>query len=475
MGMRRSFVKWTPYTSADKLESGRKYMVCSRDGGIGTLYFAEWHDEGDVVQVELKEGFAPDGTGGASPEEKLLEALFGRRRSYVIPEPGFYVMTGDMGVDEKQDNGALEGCREQPVVVGNLIPDGSPYSCPCYWAELPIEPEGVSYGGGGDAQFLTPAVEERARRAEEGLEAAPGAMAVFESMCGKGAAPDAGRIERMSGACVYSLSRWMVAERVLGIWNFAETLGKVPADELRKFSESYFAAPSREEAWKLLDGFAGKHGVPEGSRRYIPLLAAGEIDAGPGFFACRDRILGRGGTHALDFPAVMQEARGMSGMPARLRRVVALKRIGAPEIIITNEVRMCAELEIMRRDSSGASRIARVDGRRFRELYGISPDGTRGSGRCHYGDLELMCMPNGDADGADMVLDGGDEEEKSLPRFRPSWRPNFLAREEGEPIFDFASRQYLRGADGKVLLFGDDAMDAELDRLNGPGWEEALA
>ncbi len=455
MGIRRSFVDWNKFTGEEKLESGKTYLVFSvTDGTKGKPVFAVYYKKGDVVRPALRKDYALHGAPD-TPEERLLEAIFGRTRACVIPYDGFYVMTGDYGIDD-----GFEGCSEMPVCFGNAVVDDPKEACPCFWAEAPLEPAGFEPVGAGslpdirDEKILARYDELNAR-----LEADEMLRAAFDGLCGYHAAVDGKSFERPLGPCTYELSTSKAAERVVRIADCCRALSGIDEDEVTRFAIEMRKLDS-ETATKSMADFLDRHGMSHLLAGYtMQYLMARSAEAGdydlPNFYWFRDKILRRGGSRSLDTPAVMQEALGHSRVPMRIARIVKLLRLGAPDVIIQNEVRVCAETECMFRD---AGRIVSVDADAFADTYGIWPDGSRREGKaCHVGDAELVAL-DPEAENPWAPGDG--------PRYIWAFSPNFLMRKSGAPILDREERAYLKDDDGQIRLFEDEPVD-ELAKLNG--------
>lgn len=494
MAIRRSYINWKPFTEQDRLESGKEYMVCSKIGdGKGELHFAKYYNAGDIVRLELRDGF-PDGKKADEPKERLLEAIFGRKRCYTITEPGFYIMTADYGIDEAAENGSFEGCLEQPVCVGDLRPEGTPYATPCYWAERPVEPEGISYADAdsGSRRLLTDKARQKADELKAEIEADSVLSWAYKGLLGDvGGMTDSTRVEWEYGGCCYSISPLTVARRLKETLQFARAAARVPKNEVTGVMDRIRGMGDEATRQEFLF-FMQRHGIPADTAEYLCLYASALSCMDHGFSWHRDRILAQGGARSLNTPAVMQEAYYRSSYPHQLMRLVKFVGMDAPEIMLIKELRLCVGYETGWRD---VSQIVSVVPERFPAIYGIYPDGSRYDKYCGIGDLELMSLPDPDtedveeeeedirADGAegtfstdcDGGIPGGDGEdigmasgEGGVPvRMRYTWvyAPNFLMRQEGGPIFDCLEKKYMHDNDGHILLYSCRP-EKELEALN---------
>lgn len=460
MSSRRSYVDWKPFTGHEKLKSGKTYMVFEimnlKNEKCGKPHFATYYDRGDVVRPSLRQDFDVKGKPD-TPEGRLMEAIFGKTRACVIPHSGFYIMTGDYGIDDE-----FEGCTEMPVCVGNAVTEPEREACPCMWAEMPLEPadfaytENVRYNRNRteDEQKLYDNLNARLQADNVALEA-------FYGACGKDRSVDDVPLERPLGPCMYRLSSVKMAERILGIAETCRKLAAVPEDELSDFQKR-FHAMKPDDGQKVLAKFMEDHDIRRKLVSYvIDALLFVSVSNGshdiPSFCWCRDRILSRGGTRALDTPAVLQEARGRASIPWRIGRIVRLMRLGAPDVILHNEIRIAAETESMFRDVDA---IISVNPDLFADEYGVWPDGTRREGKpCKVGDSELVHLDEEDEDPDDWTEDG--------QRYIWAFSPNFLMRSDGAPILDREKHVYLRDDAGNVILY-EDAPDELLKQLNTP-------
>lgn len=480
--MRKAFIDWKRLDGTSGLEPGKEYMCFAADPASmsGSLCFARYYKKGDVVKLPLRQDYRPDDKEPTA-EERLLSAIFGRSKRYVVPMDGLYEQTGDYGVDEKCENGAFEGCSEQLVLTGNALPDGTEGAVPVFWAECPLLPAGYKSLDG--AKLAAGTDKARAEALRNGLEDSEDAMYAYQGLCGRQAPLPGDGTDcsvHVQGA-VCSVSPERAAALVIDVCSSARKLAAVePKDEIQAFLDAFSAAKSHEDAVRLWNDFREKHGltVKEGSYALKALMAmSGQA---PGFYQCRDRILARGGAGAMDNVRVVVEAWGLSQLPNRLERLSNLYRLGAPSVIMQNELRIACEYAAAWRF---ADDIARVTDR-FAASFGINPDGTR-SGACEkVGDAELMhdylesqacghdCGNCGVSycDERDGAMDGDEEDENGapgepMPRYVMAYMPNFLMRTPGVAIIDNETDRFLRNPDGSIEIWTECPRE-RLEQLN---------
>lgn len=463
MMTRKAYIDWNKLGKGTKLENKETYMVCTADGDTCSIRFATWYEKGTMVAV----GIADDAKiGGEEPsvEERLLQALFGRQRPFVVPEDGFYVLTADYGVDEEEYNGAFEDCKEQLVCVGNRHGwDGGSMAIPAYWAEVPVLPDGLRLlSERRPAKAMaTELTAKRLEEAEKGMEGDGIADQVYKYVL-KDTPYDAPPREFPLGQAVYSVSPLWFATALLSVHSLCVAMSKVPEQAFLDFHDELGDMDDQAEIEAAINRFCSFHSIPRKERwlmfHYIRALREDYRD----FYWHRDRILSKGGTHALDLVAVLQEARGLSKIQFWVARVVKMERLQAPEIIRLNELRMLVEYVAMARLASQIVCV-RPD---FDLVYGVHPDGSRGERWCECGDMELGMLPQpvpedaedeGDEDG-DGDPGGGDEEEEEeghvigvdFPYFALTYAPNFMMRKHRFVIWDNAKHEYVRGEDGRI-------------------------
>ena len=466
MGIRKAYVDWSRLDGSSVLENRKVYMVFPADGTASCPVFATWYEAGTVVDVGLSED--ADVGGCQTAEEKLMACIFGRSRTFAIPEDGFYVMTADYGVDDGED-GAFRYCKEQPVCFGNRYGwDGGKSAMPAYWAEVPVLPAGVLREP--KAAVPPSAAEQTAKRldAAEALLAGDRIAEQAYNAMSHGRRPGDSPIDMPMAGAIYSIPPTWLAEMVCGVHGFYVGLARIPEERVRDFWSALGKAKDRQDGASIVASFCGEHDL---DRKWSWLLfhyVRFLNEDFPDFYANRDSILSAGGLRSLNLPAVLQEALALSKIPFRVGRCVKLEAMGAPEVILVHELRMLAEYVAMARQSH---RIACVRPE-FAGWFGVKPDGTRGDSHCEYGDMELRRLraPNPE----DSEDDGDDEEEESddgvagvdYPYFAGVPAPNFLMRKCRFVIWDNVKCEYVRDADGNVEQFSDGRIRERLAELD---------
>ncbi len=471
MAIRKAFIDWKRLEKSSGLESGKEYLVFAPDkeSMSGVPFFAVYYEQGDVVKLPLRDDYRADDKEPTN-ETRLLAAIFGRMRDYIVPMDGLYEQTGDYGVDEKSENGAFEGCSQQLVLVGNTLPDGAEGAVPVFWAECPVLPAGYALmASRTDAKCID---REYASDLRAALESDPDALYAYQGLCGTKSAPMPGDDERaeirVKGAfCDESPER--VASLVLSVAGAAKKLAAIPDSDLQAFDKEFHDAGGHEAAARCWNRFREARGITLKEGTYALKYLAWRADEAAGFYKCRDRILARGGSGALDSAKVVIEAYGMSQFPPRIARLVKLMSIGAPAVILQNELRMACEFAAAWRLAGSVSRVTPD----FAECFGINPDGTRSGSCSEVGDAELMhewlqsqdcghdcehcdVMYCDERDGEIPELapeDDGEEEPAEVPRYGIAYMPNFMMRQKGAVILDSLEHRFVRDGDGNIEVW----------------------
>lgn len=478
MAIRKAFVDWKKLDGDTALENRKEYLLAvPMDDGEAALDKATWYEKGTVIDIPLKEGALPSGKA-MTAEEKLLVALFGAGKPFVVPEDGFWKVTSDYGVDEGELNGAFAGCSEQAVCLGNRSGwDGGPGGIPVWWAEMPILPKGDK-----------PEKKEAAK--PEGLYRDFGEMleriwsdpvsaSAYKYFCRDASDPDA-MCDVSIGQAVYSLTAYCIAMTLDAAWAMCRALAEVPEEEVLKLRDSMDGV-TVDKARAAFEAFCVRYAIPAARRRLVFCYADYLREDCGDFYHYRDKLMSAGGLKSLNMPAVLQESWARATMPWRVGRLVKLTAMGCPEIILANELRILTERMLA---ASDARSIVCV-GPDFDAMYGVMPDGSRGSRHCEWGDKELQLLPEEKPD-ADPGADKGEAVEMELPEDGEEAReekpepvvgvdypwfavvpaPNFLMRKCRYVLWDNTEIGYVRGGDGNILQFQDwKPAKTEADRL----------
>ncbi|MCM1441852.1 MAG: hypothetical protein NC131_21965, partial [Roseburia sp.] len=430
-------------------------------------------------------------------------AIFGKERDYVVPRDGLYIMTSDYGVDEEAENRAFEGCSKMLVPVGNKLSPGDPEALPAYWAEAPLVPDGFDEDAPKPAApgYTLPG-EPTDQDLCEMLENDPVAMGAYRGLmghyAGNGPVPMPGGRDGcdlcLCGA-VYSLTPRRVASHVLSVWNLAKKIGPVTEEDAAAFhGEIQACRGDSAKTTAVWDRFKARFGI-NGREAAMALQHLDFLnDRHKGFYQARDRILSNGGLRSLWSPGVVLDAYGATKAPIRIARTARLAQLGAPEIILVNELRLAVEFRILAKEGACVTGITD----KFAGFFGINPDGTRSDKCSGMGDLELEALyePGLEADGVEQA--SGSETEGFEPddpedtgsapcysdkncgnepgsdpcadcpcrkRWTCTYMPNFMMRQAGCTVFDNLENKYLRDGDGNIQVFGKYPKEL-LDRLN---------
>ena len=113
-------------TEADRPVSGREYLCVIDIDGEAQYHLATWQEAGDTISLSCGQDAVKD-WDRKSPAERILETL--SVISTECDEAGFYLVTGDYGLD----TGKYPGCTTNPVLIGEEV----------WYQELPVPPAGL--------------------------------------------------------------------------------------------------------------------------------------------------------------------------------------------------------------------------------------------------------------------------------------------------------------------------------------------
>jgi len=129
--MRKSFVNWNKVSENTRPESGRRYLIATIFKDEAHQQFATWYNQGDIVPIEKTLVHDPN----ISDEERLLRAIFGSKKEYIIPEAGFYTIDR-MTMEDKQDLANDEFFFDCEETITYYNPEA------LYFTEEPLPPAG---------------------------------------------------------------------------------------------------------------------------------------------------------------------------------------------------------------------------------------------------------------------------------------------------------------------------------------------
>ena len=485
MAIRKAYIDWKRLDKSSKLESGKVYMVFMLDNAnhTGAFGFATYYKKGDVVKLRLREDYRP-GLGAETEEQRLLDAIFGRNKTYIVPMDGLYQQTGDYGVDEKCENGAFKGCAEQLVPAGNTLNDDQDGAIPVFWAECPVVPQGYNLIDDVHAARTIDGDAMGDLRAK--LDASKAAMYVYQGLCGHSQDKQArlpgddGNVNVYVKGGICSVTPGMAATLVLGVHGAATKLAAVPDDELKSVAMTLTQVDSRETGARMWNNIREKYGLTVKESSYALMILTFLSDTQKGFYECRNKLLAARTPDSLDTTRIVIEAYGKSHLPMRLGRLRKLYALNAPEIILFNELRMACEIAAAWKFSNLIVHVTQD----FANYFGINPDGTRSETCTEVGDMELYtqylksqeCDHKCDAcdvaycderDGPlpDDIAPADPDEDKNLPRYSAAYMPNFMMRVPGVCIVDNETNTFLRDDDGNIETWTECPRD-RLDELN---------
>ena len=486
MAVRKAYIDWKRLDKNSGLISGKEYMCFSIDRAnmAGCIGFARYYNKGDVVKLALREDYRPN-TQAPTAEQRLLDALFGRTKTYIVPVDGLYQQTGDYGVDEKCENGAFKGCSEQLVLAGNTLDDDTDGAIPVFWAECPVLPEGYTL-----FEDIHPPRTQDGEALSDlrlKLEQSKAAMYVYQGLCGHSQDKQAllpgddGSVNVYIKGAVCSVTPQMAANLVLSVQSAAAKIAMIPEGDVMNLNVDITGAPDRETATRIWHDFMEKHSITVKESSYALMAVTAIADRPAGFYACRDKILARKTPDALDNVRVVIEAYGKSHLPGRIARLARLMRLNAPDIILMNELRMACEIAAAWKFTNTIIHVTQD----FSDSFGINPDGTRSSSCSEVGDAELYrkfldsqdCDHN--CDGCDVryceerdgplpesVIPAEPEpEDNDKPRFVPAYMPNFMMRVPGVIIVDSETDTFVRDENGEIEVWVECPRD-RLEELN---------
>ncbi len=130
--MKHNTTKWSLLTKECHPEEESDYLVAQNIDGVADMEKCTWYKKGTKISCLLMPDKRKPITKEMSTEERLLQQLFGDQESIVIPEDGFYRIS--YNPDYKEDE--YEDFMEFPVLYGG-------YNNEIYWASLPVAPFGL--------------------------------------------------------------------------------------------------------------------------------------------------------------------------------------------------------------------------------------------------------------------------------------------------------------------------------------------
>ena len=153
-------MEWKKLSEENKPESKRDYLVAldtgMEDDGkpVVSYHLLTWLNEGDVVKLTKK---ASDiGKSNMTASERLLNSIFGSSKDFRIKRDGFYMITSDFNWDNMENT----DCENDAIFFGDTDFD-------IWYAEYPAAPEGCAT----EYEFDLHEEEKRQKARQEAIDA----------------------------------------------------------------------------------------------------------------------------------------------------------------------------------------------------------------------------------------------------------------------------------------------------------------
>lgn len=471
---RQAFVNWERVTKDNVPESGKEYLVaevCAVDEKEVSIGLAIWHNKGDVVKLACK---LQDITE-LSAEERLLQAIFGKEKEYVIPEAGFYEKTKDP--NRVRCFADIEELADIEEVVVKLSDD-------IFFTEKPLVPEGyLSEEQAKKNLEITRKrnyekhLEERTETVKTAMEANSNLNEVVTSVIGTKKVSANEMMNRklsVPGIRIECETSTLEAAEFAGsAYNIVEGMHKILKSEggeekvkeiLKEAQTTGHLAPTVKT---MIDTNADITNIGAGIQYMIQYFEY--LNAPTGYYFYRGKYLAK--KKYTDIPTLVLAAYLMSKTMYRLYRCCRLRELNAPDIIMTNEIRMLTDHMI----AHSHVRNLAVNEEDFAEMFGINMDGSEYEGLSWTGNFEKEMEEDEstedcDGDCADCT-DYDPEEcactEEPVDRYIIVDSPNFLCSEGFYSLWHPIQERYYRedGTNISVYKTWKDVRDVR-ERLN---------
>ena len=455
---RQAFVNWERVTEENIPESGKEYMVAEIMGEtVAKLRFATWYNEGDVVSLQCK---TLRDINEMTMEERLLQAIFGATKDYVVPKAGFYLKTADFGIDENTEDGAFADCKEMMIALEEHT----------YFAEKPLVPEGFLSEEQERAENLAKSKQMEAKAKEDALDkvkftAEDNAFLrnIIVSSTEKNEISYDVILDKRYKMGALSVSTFEIAKTVIKADELITALMNVISAEggQDKIRETLKEAAENDTLVATVKNMVIKHGIKDFgiNAQYVNMYLHWLLSGG-GFYHYRNRFVA---SKRYDNVAhLMAKAYLTQTLMVRLGRCVKLRELGAPEIINQNELRMFTDV-LVEYQNLKKVQIAEEG---FAEKFGINMDGSEFDGLSDIGNFEKETpdVPVVITDENGEVIETEEpEEEKEEPidRYCIVDSPNFKCFEGYFALYNPKLNRYYR-ADGEnvsVYKVWKDARD----------------
>lgn len=167
--MNYTAVKWSLLTKDNHPQDEAEFLTALDIDGTASFDKCKWYKKGSKVECQVKEEYRKKPDKNMPAPDRLMLSLFGDCQEYEIEEDGFYRVTGDFLRNSDKDTIFLE-IPELYGTYGNKI----------YWAPLPIAPKGLKHPYEEDLEDKYEEEDRKIRKQEEKKEFLKGLDKEFE-------------------------------------------------------------------------------------------------------------------------------------------------------------------------------------------------------------------------------------------------------------------------------------------------------
>ena len=377
---RQAYVNWELVTEDNVPESGKEYMVAEIIGGtMAKLRFATWYHEGDVISLQCK---TLKDINELTAEERLLQAIFGATKDYVIPKTGFYLQTADFGIDENTENGAFADCKEMMILLEEHT----------YFAEKPLVPEGFLSEEQEKLENLAKSRQLEAKAREDALDKikfiAKGNVFlndVIQTCVEKNEISYDVILNKRYKTGTLNISTFEIAKAVIKSYELVTGLMNVIHVEggRDKLLETLKEAVKNDTLVATVQNIVMKHNMKDLgiNAQYINMYLYW-LSSGGGFYYYRNRFIV---SKKYDNVAcLMAKAYLAQTLMIRLERYIKLRELDAPDVISQNQLRMFADVLI---EYQNLNKV-QITTEGFGKKFGVNTDGSEFDGLSFIGNYE---------------------------------------------------------------------------------------
>ena len=334
-----------------------EYFVAMKDGSGGYIWdTASWKTTGEEVLLEKKDESDP--MKPLSAEEKLIRAIFGNYLSVKIQKPGFYQITSDLGAN-----------TEHPECTQRLV------ECVAdFWCEMPklVGPDYTKEKEAVDIKaFLAKSSWNRSWQYLK--KHAIAANLVYDLKINPTDDPlKTLQIPTCAGS-IYTLTLHEYLELICSVDAVNEAFQAISKPE-REFLKQQYLTIKDEESSRFFKQLREKMFNPVCREYHIRpeltlYLFRAVVDCDGNRYILRNHLAkGCNG----DAAKALTTSTLLFHLPERIRRYGRIAEIGAPTIILMNELRIMVHYAI----GSCKSKLTGYDEERFASNYGCLLDGT---------------------------------------------------------------------------------------------------